>query len=79
MLNGAAPTAQSTIDGTTFTWAQGLVADHGYVKGLSLITRYQDITTLEFSWATLRFRKMACSSQISPSFEWRTGFRLHCD
>ena len=43
LLTSTAPTPQSTIDGTTFTWSQGMIADQGYAKGSALITQYQKI------------------------------------
>ena len=43
LLTGATPTQQSTIDGTTFSWAQGIILDHTYAKGSNLITKYQKI------------------------------------
>jgi serine protease AprX len=46
MLNGAAPTPQSTVAGTTFPWAQGIVMDHTYARGANLITLYQKIYNL---------------------------------
>jgi subtilisin family serine protease len=46
MLTAAAPTPQSTIDGTTFSWSQGVIADQSYAKGVSLITKYQQVYDL---------------------------------
>ncbi len=43
LLTTTAPTAQSTVDGTTFSWAQGIVMDQTYAKGTALITKYQKI------------------------------------
>ncbi len=56
LLTSAAPTPQSTIDGTSFMWAQGILSDQGYAKGLSLITKYQKIygTGVLISDATLQ-------------------------
>ncbi len=41
MLTGASPTPQSTIGGTTFGWARGIVTNHAIVTGSDLITYYQ--------------------------------------
>jgi len=46
MLTGAAPTPQSTVSGTTFPWAQGVVMDQTYARGSNLITQYQKIYNL---------------------------------
>ena len=37
------PTASSTVGGTTFTWSQGILANHVYLKGVNLATKYQDV------------------------------------
>jgi subtilisin family serine protease len=37
------PTPETTIAGQTFTWAQGLVVNHGYATGTNLIMMYQKI------------------------------------
>ena len=34
MLKSSAPSAQSTIDGTYFTWSQGVITDQAYMKGV---------------------------------------------
>ena len=46
LLTSAPPPPQSTIDGTTFSWAQGIITDQAYAKGISLITKYQGIYNL---------------------------------
>jgi len=46
MLTGPAPTPQSTVSGTTFPWAQGVVMDQTYARGSNLITQYQKIYNL---------------------------------
>ena len=46
MLRSSAPTPQSTIDGTTFLWAQGIITDHGTANGFALITKYQQVYDL---------------------------------
>ena len=46
MLTGAAPTPQSTVAGTTFPWAQGIVMDQTYARGVNLITQYQKMYNL---------------------------------
>lgn len=44
MTGGVAlPTASSTVGGTTFAWAQGILTNHAYVKGTSLISQYQTV------------------------------------
>ena len=50
------PTPRSTIDGTTFSWAQGIILDQGYGKGTALLTKYQKIYNLGvlFGDATLQ-------------------------
>lgn len=55
LLTTTAPNPQSTIDGTTFSWSQGIVVDQGYLKGSALITKYQKIygTGVLLSDATL--------------------------
>ncbi|MFL6212402.1 MAG: S8 family serine peptidase [Blastocatellia bacterium] len=35
------PVPQTTIAGSTFTWAQGIIGDYSYITGTDLITRYQ--------------------------------------
>ena len=35
------PVPQTTIAGTTFTWAQGITGNYSYVTGADLITKYQ--------------------------------------
>ncbi len=37
------PSASSTISGTTFAWSQGILADHVYLKGANLVSKYQDV------------------------------------
>ena len=41
--SGELPTAQTTVAGHTFNWAQGIIFNHGYGTGSDLITRYQKI------------------------------------
>ena len=55
LLTANAPTPQSTIDGMTFSWSQGIIADQAYLKGSALITKYQKIygTGVLLSDATL--------------------------
>src|SRR6185503_9727224 len=35
------PVPQTTIAGSTFTWAQGIIGNYSYMTGSELITRYQ--------------------------------------
>lgn len=46
MLTSGAPTAQSTVAGTTFPWAGGMILDQSYGRGTDLITKYQKIYDL---------------------------------
>src|SRR6185369_15045890 len=34
------PNPSSSFEGFTFTWAQGIILNHGYATGTNLITRY---------------------------------------
>ncbi len=37
------PTASSTVGGTTFAWSQGILANHIYLKGVNLASKYQEV------------------------------------
>ena len=43
------PSASSTISGTTFGWAQGILSDHAYIKGTKLVSSYQNVYDL-YNW-----------------------------
>jgi len=46
LLTAAAPAPQTTIAGYTFPWAQGVVMDHTFATGASLVNRYQKVYAL---------------------------------
>src|SRR5688500_3968928 len=39
----AAPAPQTTLAGWTFGWSQGVVLDHTFATGESLVTKYQKV------------------------------------
>ncbi|MGH9962453.1 MAG: S8 family serine peptidase, partial [Pyrinomonadaceae bacterium] len=43
LTTSTGPVSQSTIDGTTFQWAQGIIMDQTFARGSDLITKYQKI------------------------------------
>jgi subtilisin family serine protease len=43
LLTAAAPAPTTTISAYQFTWSQGLILDHTYATGNSLITKYQKV------------------------------------
>ncbi|HKP35479.1 MAG TPA: S8 family peptidase, partial [Pyrinomonadaceae bacterium] len=43
LLTSAAPTPTTTIAGQTFIWSQGVILNHNWAAGSSLITKYQGI------------------------------------
>ncbi|MFL6257540.1 MAG: S8 family peptidase [Pyrinomonadaceae bacterium] len=46
LLNGAAPTPQTTIAAETFPWSQGIVIKQGFATGVELMVKYQKIYAL---------------------------------
>ncbi|HEX8557433.1 MAG TPA: S8 family serine peptidase [Pyrinomonadaceae bacterium] len=43
LLTAAPPPPQTSIAGWTFDWSQGVVLDHAFATGVSLVTRYQAV------------------------------------
>ncbi|HEV2904598.1 MAG TPA: S8 family peptidase, partial [Pyrinomonadaceae bacterium] len=43
LLTSAAPVATTTIAGHTFSWSQGVILNHNWAAGSSLITKYQAV------------------------------------
>jgi hypothetical protein len=43
LLTAAAPAPQTTLAGWTFDWSQGVVLDHTFATGESLVTKYQKV------------------------------------
>ena len=41
MISSTLPVPQSTIAGYSFTWSQGIIANHATARGIALITKYQ--------------------------------------
>jgi subtilisin family serine protease len=72
LASGASlPTPSSTIKGQTVAWSQGIVTDHYYAKGTALISKYQRMYDLGWSFDDIIFN--VSGSAISPNTTYLTS------
>lgn len=48
LLTTAAPAEQTSMNGESFSWARGIVLNHGFATGTNLITKYQKVYGVGF-------------------------------
>ncbi|HNQ14588.1 MAG TPA: S8 family serine peptidase, partial [Pyrinomonadaceae bacterium] len=65
------PTPSSSISGTNFTWAQGIVTDHFTAKGTALISKYQRMYDPGWSFDDGIFN--IYPSSVTPYTPWLTS------
>lgn len=69
LASGAAlPTPTSTISGGTVKWSQGIVTDHYYATGTALISKYQRMYDLGWSFDDLAFTVSGNSISPNPTY-----------
>jgi subtilisin family serine protease len=83
LLTGTPPAQETSLNGESFSWSQGVVLNHAYLSGADLITKYQKVygdgyvladgITETFSGQTVNFTTMTSDILLGSSIVTSDG------